>query len=201
MGWEMRIGLLAVAAFALIGCEDGKLPTFESVSESIQSAGESIQAAATPGLTIKGLRIGMTRAEVERAASANGFVVGVAPELGLATGEALYVAGPDCDQSDSSLENGCTTAGALFFEGDVLERFRLNTRAFSSQRMDGSVFVDQLALNYGLEISGVRERNSSLGGSCLVYDGVGPGNAVISIQDCPGIVALIEVRQSDASFN
>lgn len=168
----MRVILMIGAAF-LAACSPVSVP----------DAGEQ---------GIRGLRLGMTTAEVEQAASTNGWAVGPERDLEIDVGQALVVSAPDCDPATPGFN--CTSVGTVYFDGGALSRFRLNGSAMESVPLSPNDFAQTLIDRYGVEITGSRMIQNGFGEPCTVHDGTLSGMSVIIEEDCSPEGPVVEMH-------
>lgn len=148
--------------------------------------------ACSPGqpagpLTIKGIHLGMSAAELDQAAQANGWAV------------------TDLEHFMPGRVGGSIMKGAGYYGRVTLDEqlglifLELNTSAFDAEDLSFQDFVESLQANYPIgELQQVLDY-----GHCGSWQGRGPGGEVITISSCGAwsIMVAIGAEQSGATFN
>lgn len=151
-----------------------------------------VLSACAPGqlggpLTIKGIHLGMSAAELDEAAQANGWAV---------TDLERFMPG----RVGGSIKKGAGYYGRVTLDDQQgLIFLELNTSAFDAEDLSFQDFVESLQANYPIgELQQVLDY-----GRCGSWQGRGPAGEVITISSCGAwsIMVAIGAEQSGATFN
>lgn len=158
----------------------------------VAAAAALILSACSPGqlsgpLTIKGLHLGMTSAELNEAAEANGW--SITNLIRAAEG-----------RSTGSFMAGDAYYGQVIIDDEMgVIYFQLNTEAFDAGDLSYQAFVESLQAAYPI---GELQQTHEFGG-CGRWEGRGPAGEVVSTTNCGrwSIYVAIGAEQSQATFN